>query len=517
MTVTIPEGQPNRRFMRYVRPPTEVDKHSPLFPLQPQTRRLRLGIDVETVPTPPAGLFSSFIGREEIDLQLLVPNGSEPPTEWLTALQAPLIHKMAYTTVDEATPFLDTVQFGVTTETETSTTHARVSFFPVLQQLDDQVAPGWASPLDLEQRHRAAAYAAAAAHLGIDAVVSMAKTTSRSDVPDNDVVISISPDDAVGLIGHYLRVTSNPVVNVRTGSLSKGSGTWRRATSTGTVTDLYERGIATQLAMLECFEIAATLQSDAETLDALRSIRVRIMRSARALDSLLSALSNPAKKRRKDVVERAAEAFDRQLLYLAAAFDIYGRRFLLLIDPNRNPRNYRFSLDASGFVTDHLEKEYDADLLTELRRLHVYATVCKELRNHIHDGILPVDQHPDRTYGSSLSIALKLDPITKLLPGATGSKLTQDHYDQLGVWRTQPVDFSDTPSTVADLATVAVTLMRTGISLINEFSQLIMLHKPRSASAPSPLLGCVNGSADEKLVSPEDEELHKALFGWPST
>jgi hypothetical protein len=35
------------------------------------------------------------------------------------------------------------------------------------------------------------------------------------------------------------------------------------------------------------------------------------------------------------VIKVVAEAFDRELLYLAAAFDIYGRRFPLLIDSTR--------------------------------------------------------------------------------------------------------------------------------------------------------------------------------------
>lgn len=500
--------------MRYVRPPKEVDKFSPLFPLHPQTRHLRLGIDVTTLPAPPAGPFSTFIGREEIEFHLLVPRGSEPPLEWLSILPNPLVHQIGYTTVDDATPFADTVQFGVRTETENSISSGRVGFFPVFQQLDEQSAPPWATPLQLEQRHRAAAYAAAAAHLGIDAIVSANETADRSDVADNDIVICVSPEGAVALIGHYFRVTSNPVVTVSSGALANDSGSWRQVTSTGTVTDLYERGIATQLTMFECFEISAKLQGDLETLDSLNSIRIRVMRATRAMDSLLAILSNPATNRRKDVVEHAGEAFDRQLLYLAAAFDIYGRRFLQLIDPTRDPRKYRLSLDASGFVTDHLEKEYEADLLSDLRHLHVYATVCKELRNHIHDGILPIDQHPGRNYGNSLSIALSLDAIPELLPRTANNRLSQEHYDQLGAWRTQPVDFSDVPTTVIDLATVSVTLMRAGISLIDEFSKLIMLHEPRAASAPSPLLGSVQDSTEDELLPDLDEGLHSALFGW---
>jgi hypothetical protein len=132
---------------------------------------------------------------------------------------------------------------------------------------------------------------------------------------------------------------------------------------------------------------------------------------------MLAALSNPVSgKRRADVVETAAEAFDRELLYLAAAFDIYGRRYLLLVDPTRDPSKFRLSLDARGYLTDHVNREYDASVLTDVARLHSYTGVCKVLRNHIHDGILPVDQHPGRSYGNSVSVALNLDAMPELAP-----------------------------------------------------------------------------------------------------
>jgi WS/DGAT C-terminal domain len=74
--------------------------------------------------------------------------------------------------------------------------------------------------------------------------------------------------------------------------------------------------------------------------------------------------------------------------------------------------------------------------LADVQRLHVYATVCKVLRNHIHDGILPVNQHPGRSYGSTMNIALNLDAMPELLPGGADvdARLTQDHYDALGAW-----------------------------------------------------------------------------------
>ena len=206
---------------------------------------------------------------------------------------------------------------------------------------------------------------------------------------------------------------------------------------------------------------------------------------------MLAALSNPVTgKRRADVIETAAEAFDRELLYLAAAFDIYGRRFLLLVDPTTDPSKFRLSLDARGYLTDHVNKEYDASVLTDVTRLHVYTGVCKVLRNHIHDGILPVDQHPGRSYGNSVSVALNLDAMPELAPGAN-SGLVQDHFDALGVWEADPAEVFGSPVMVADLATAGFTLISAGLALVEAVTKLILRNKPQSALAPSPLLGCL--------------------------
>jgi len=517
MTVSIPSGQPNQRFMRYVRPPIKDDeKHSPLFRLRPATRPLRLGIDVTTVPTPPDGLLTRFFGREEIDVQLMIPAGEQAPSAWTAALGDPVVRQIGFSSVETAGRLLDTVQFSVVTETEHEWSRGTAQFFDVYQQLDAQTAPTGADPLTLEQRHHAAAYAAAAAAVGIDAIVTLAPTVGRVDVADNDVVVSVTPDDAVALIGHYLRMTANPVVDVQRGGLV-GGGTWEKTESTATIENFYDWGVISNMPYFDCLPTIAARTGDTETVAALKSIRVRLARAARAFDHMVAALSNPMTgKRRADVTETAAEAFDRQLLYLAAAFDIYGRRYPLLIDPTRDPARFRQSLDGKGYVKDHLEGEYDADAtaMTDVKRLHVYAGVCKVLRNHIHDGILPVDQHPGRSYGNSVNIALNLDAMPELLPGAD-DRMTQDHYDALGVWRADPAEVFGTPAVVADLATAGFTLMGAGLALVEAFTKLIVRNKPKTAAATSPLLGCIQAQPGEtEPPPPERAVLYRALFGW---
>ncbi len=386
------------------------------------------------MPTPPDGYLSRFLTRDEIEVHLLAPAGEPIPSAWTDMLHEPVVCEISFSSVAEASRFLDTVQFPVTTtysEHEWSRTTA--NFFDVYQRLDEQAAPPNAPPLTLDQRHRAAAYAAAAAAVNVDAIVTTTPTAGRADVADNDLVASVTPDDAVALIGHYLRVTSNPVVWVQRGTLV-GGGTWETTESAATLANLYDWGTVSAIPYFDCAPTLATAQGDSETAEALQSIRIRLSRAARALDHMLAALSNPlAKSRRTDVVEAAAEAFDRVLLYLAAAFDIYGRLYLVLLDPLLDRKSVRGSLDSRAFIGNQVRPQYDESLLGDVTRLQVYAWVCKQLRNHIHGGILPVDQHPGRNYGNTLNVALNLGGIPELAPGADNG-MAQDHFDALGVW-----------------------------------------------------------------------------------
>ncbi len=522
MTVNIPSGQPNHRFTRYVRPSIkDGDKWSPLFPLRPATRPLRLGIDVTTVPTPPEGHLAGYLARDEVDIQLLLPADQDLPDAWAAELPGATVVRVRFTAVPEAWP--TGIPFGVGFTADNATRHSggNAKFFPAYQQLDAQAAPKGSQPLAIETRHHAAAYAATAAAVGIDAIVTTAPTAGRPDVADNDVVVSVTPDDAVALIGHYLRMTANPVVGVQRGSLTGGGGTWEITETAATSENLYDWGVVSAMRYFEIFQGQADGHGDTATVTALKSIRVRLARAARALDHMLAALSNPVDgERRADVIETVAEAFDRELLYLAAAFDIYGRQYPLLIDPTRDPKTSKQSLDGMGYVKDLVEKEYDGGVLADVQRLHVYATVCKVLRNHIHDGVLPVDQHPGRGYGNSTSITLNLDAMPELLPGhaRVDPRLVQAYYDELGVWQTDPVDVSGSPLKVADLATLGATLMGAGLALVEAFTKLILRNKPQVATAPSPLLGSLPAPPGWTEPPPHERAaLHRSLFGWHPT
>ncbi|MDT5362646.1 MAG: hypothetical protein QOC69_4408, partial [Mycobacterium sp.] len=109
MTISIPSGQPNNRFMRYVRAPIRDSNTLPsLYPLRPATRPLRLGIDTTTLPEPPGGYLSTYFGRDEIIFELLVPTGVDVPDGWKAALYDPAVHEIGFTTVEHAGKELDT-------------------------------------------------------------------------------------------------------------------------------------------------------------------------------------------------------------------------------------------------------------------------------------------------------------------------------------------------------------------------------------------------------------------------
>jgi hypothetical protein len=502
MAITVPIGRPNKRFMRYVRPPVK-ESISPLFPLQPTTRSMQLGVDVETVPKPPEGYLARFLTREEIEVHLLIPQGqTEPPAAWAELLDKPIVHTVNFTTVAEAGRFGDAAEFQITTKSDKEEGWSVARFFPVFQQFDEKTAPADAPALTIDERHVAAAYAAGAGAVKVDAIVTNRATASRTDVGDNDIVIAVTPEDAVALIGHYLRVTSNPIVGVEVSQLI-GGGILTTTESTGTVVNSYLWGVASAMPYFDLsVELIGAAQGGPKVAEPLQSVHVRLARAARALDHMLAALSNPLGKRRADVVEAAAEAFDRELLYLSAAFDIYGRLYRTLIDPSIDMDDVRDSLDSRAFIAKHLRPQYDESLLGDVVRLQVYAWVCKQLRNHIHKGILQVVPQPGRQYGNATTVALMLAGIPELAPGADNG-MEQDHYDELGVWMADPIDPFGTPAMVADLATAGFALMGAALEYVEVFTKLILRNKPAA------MIGLEQAAAEHKSgddTDPDDAE-----------
>ena len=172
-----------------------------------------------------------------------------------------VLHTVNFTTVTEAGTFGDAAEFHITFSSEKENGWSLARFFPMYQVLDEQTAPADAAPLTLDERHRAAAYAAAAGAVELDAIVTDMPTAGRTDVGDNVTVIAVTPEDAVALIGHYLRVTSNPIVGVESGQLL-GGGAWTTTESTGTVVNSYLWGVVSAMPYFDAAIIVTRLQQD---------------------------------------------------------------------------------------------------------------------------------------------------------------------------------------------------------------------------------------------------------------
>ncbi|WP_156527436.1 hypothetical protein [Gordonia sp. 852002-51296_SCH5728562-b] len=513
MSIEIPEGQPNRRFMRYVRPPEPAPRQvePPLFPIVPATRKLRVGIDTETLPDLPEGYLLPLLQRDEISAELITTREREVPRPWMDALGADaLVHSLDFTSVDDAGRFADSVEFWVDSKGPECESSAAVHFFDLYQHLDAANRPGGAQPLPIELLHRAAAHAAAARVVGLDAIITASPTAGRSDVADNDVVTSVTPGEAVALLGHYLRVTANPVIAIRQGNVV--GGTWQETTTTGSVTALYREGVLSGMTFFDCLEPIAAKEGAPRVVSMCHAVQVRLIRATKAFDTLLAALSNPLKGNRgQDVIETAAEAFDRELLYLSAVYDILGRGFCVLKDLTA-AKPAQQSLDSELFVQKHLEPVYRAEALVEVKRLQKYAWVCKQLRNHIHDGVLAIGPSLGRVYGSDQNLAINLDQVPKMDTESSG--LSQEHYDALGVWRGQPHVLGPTV-TVADLPTAGFTLLRAGLEYVEVFAKLLLTSKPSGLPNASSLFGCVEiPEGFGPLPTPPTAAYHRALFGW---
>lgn len=515
MRVDIPEGAPRQRFMRYVRPPGEAPGKggtSP-FPLRPATRPLRVGLDIRTLAPPTEGDLLDILRREDVDPFLLVQHEDPDPDEWMRALETTTFHRVGYSSINESTRTFDSVDVSVKTIENGSTRRmGRAGFFDVYTQLDGvDAGQRTGDDLDPEDRYRAAAFACSAANLGIDVMVTNAPTVGRADVADNDLVASVTPDDLFPIFGHYLRCSGNRNIRTTTGGLI-GGGTWRSTHSAGSISELYAAGIDSGMTYFECLNIAASFQCDASLVGGLNSIRTRLARAARALDALLAVLTNPVGGgvAATDVTEAAAEAFDRELLYLCAAFDGYGRLYSFLINTRGKPA--RHTLTSRTFLSDTFLPLYPRVDTADVEAGQQFAHICAKLRHQIHESVLRAGRYLSRPYGSAKTIALDLTGLEYFDPDAIS--LTQAQVDRLGVWWADSTDPFGQPVYVADLATIATTLMVTALEYLDAFSRIILCNKPINAPHPHPVLGFAPDDGTPLPEPSETELYHRKLFGW---
>ena len=506
----IPSDAPSTRFLRY--PRAVAKEHPQLYPITPNTRPLAVGLDLHTLGPHPSDYedLLHVLRRDVVTPMLLVyeDDAAELITAWMEACEVERHHVVHYTNPQSLSRHLDAVEFGVSTmRGEKRAGGRRCHFFDVYALLDAQNTAS--TDLTNDDRVRAAVLASAGFGLGTDVMVTLAPTVGRADVGDNDIVTTVTPDDLHPIFGHYLRMTGNQMV-----------AEYRYTTSFGIVTEkmeppsltkLYDIGLSSTLSWLDMFRlVTGGLMGNVEVFAEIETIRMRIRRAARALDEVIAALTRTNGRDAApsaDTIEFVSEAFDRELLYLVAVFDGYGRAFVRWLDP-ASGRGLRKSLHSAKTLDDYVDPNYPgAPQLVRLRELQRFAFACAQLRNRIHDAVLPTGSFTNRTYGNSQAIAIDL--------GQTDVELTQELVDRLGVWRaTPPSAMFGQPAVVAEIATTAVQLFNASLEYVDLFTHMIMCVKPVSAPSALDVLGSVNDTGFRLPEPHPTEALYRRLFRW---
>ena len=161
MALDVPDDVPRHRFMRYVRPPVDhsiVRDSGALFSLRPNTRKLRVAVDVQTLNGPTHELLRVLSRDEEVEPLLLVQNEETEPSTWMRALDCPRWYQFEFTTVADAPRFLDSSTVGVSVYEDGMRTLATSgNFFSVYAMLDEAARAAYSddSGITLADRHRA--------------------------------------------------------------------------------------------------------------------------------------------------------------------------------------------------------------------------------------------------------------------------------------------------------------------------------------------------------------------------
>jgi hypothetical protein len=505
----IPSDGPHSKFVRYAH--AVAKEHPPLFPITPATRPLVVGLDLRTLGPQPANYedLVHVLRRDVVTPMLMVfaDDDTGLAEAWMQVCEVEERFVIDYTDQARATRFMDAMQFGVSKmrgEERRGWRNCRT--FDVYSEIDAHDAP--TTDLAVDDRVRAAVLAAAGFGLGTDVIVSLGPTVGRADVGDNDIVTTVTPDDLHPVFGHYLRMTGNRTV-AEYRSVGPGMSVVQKM-EPPSVTEMYDIGLASLLGWLDMFRLVACQLRDVQAVAEIDTVRTRIRRAARALDEVVAALSRTNGRDAApslDTIEFASEAFDREMLYLIAIFDGYGRAFLRWLDP-ASGGDLRKSLHSAKTLDDYVDPNYPgAPQLTRLRELQRFAFACSQLRNRIHDAVLPTGSFTNRTYGSAQAIAIDL--------GQTEVELTQQLVDRLGVWRaTPPNSIFGQPTTVAEVATTAVELFTASLEYIDLFTHLIMCTKPVNAPNAAELLGKVTDNGFRPPEPHPTEALYRQLFRW---
>ena len=522
MTFQIPEGAPNYRYMLYIRSNNQKNyafrNAGALYPMRPGVRKIRIGIDIESISIPTSELTEILLRKDLVETFLLARNAKTKPESWVSVLQIDRWYSWEYVDTDSAPKNLDVCEVPVVGyKNDNLVIGTYGTFAPIYSELDAMTSKDFdrSHEIALEDRHRGSALAAAAEALELDLIVSEHLASERADLNGNDVVLSIKPKSLYPLFGQYLRLTWNSEYSVKSGRLLQG-GSWTMVNEANSISDMYSTGIKHNAPFLAYLKFQCDFQNHTVLGESLDGIITRLSRASKALDVLLGSLSNHFGRDENDadITELIAEAFDRMLVYLMGALDKFARIKPHLFDTSKHPKDQVNGTLASRYeLLDFIENLRYTDT-RELLEGQKFAWIVRSFRNQIHSVPLRHSYVHSRSYGSATTVALIIYSPENF--GISQDSLNQSQFDSLGIWSPDNRNQKAKPEYVADIATLSTTLFQEVLRYLNSISRMVLLGKPNTgeSASPHPVIGSLETAFESEITEKFVDSPYRRMFGW---
>jgi hypothetical protein len=483
-------------FTRYVHGPAS-DRDAPLFPRDGSSQGLRVVVDIGSLPEEALHDhdFIDTLRRGEIETNVCwLSHEADQVQPWRDAVGDTSSSEIVFRDVTSAKqPFDDTAAFWIKTsypkDSSKLESGSRAHFFPAFIDCDEHFHP--ASDISRSDRERLAVMVATTRALKGHLLVTGIQGAGRVEVSDNDSLAICDRDNAMAVIGHYLRSIESRIY--------RSTNNGRSKELLGSLKDFYSTCVEVNVPVAHVLNLAAALHlRDQRVVTGTYMVIARLERALRAVDDLLRSMTRVVgNKLDVDTSVELSEAFDRELISISAALDLCGR---MLRDRLNVGGGTRHSLQSVATFEKIINPYYaTAPELPRLQELQPMFRFAHELRNSIHDSILEPAEVRIRQYGSAKAVALVLDEP----PYQVG------HAHELGIWQGP----TGSGAACADLPTLSTGLLRNAMEYVNTFLLMVAIRKPSGAPDAAFSLGA-GSIGSESMPIHRIPHLIGRLFGW---
>jgi hypothetical protein len=354
--------------------------NGPLFHPVPTPRRMRLLIDVESLAggvidpiaeqlfeglaaSPQLQTFRVFHSEIALD-GAARPQHERPYDLNMTASSDPSEPSHDYAYVDDSGMQAYGLVRAATELTVAEFEHHEASADPSRTQKNPRV----------EIRRRAALNAELARDLNVDLVIAELPTTELADIRASFRANTVTRTDAIAIIGHFLRTQRDFRFDDRRVHVAR--------TEFAGAEQFYGEAIlsaAPGLYRWQTLTTLAAMNGDDTYSRQISTINSRLGRALRARDYMLQWTGSG---RTAEAYNESAEAFDRMIVYLNAALDMFARSVHYAAFDRTNIRNAEF--DNDSWFSDFKKLFPDAVHLRRISELRTRVRVLVRMRNTIH-------------------------------------------------------------------------------------------------------------------------------------